>query len=67
MKELNRNKAVLAEQNRTGKWLSSQLGKSVATVSHWCSNTNQPDLQTLDRIAEVLNVDINSLICSKNK
>ena len=53
-KELNRLKVVLAEKKRTNKWLADQLGKNYSTVSKWCTNTSQPDLMTLDRIAELL-------------
>ena len=62
MANLNRIKVVLVEQQKTGKWLSEQLGKSTCTVSKWCSNTIQPDLATLDRIATLLNVDIRELL-----
>ena len=58
MANLNRIKVVLVEQQKTGKWLAEQLGKSTCTVSKWCSNSNQPDLATLDQIATLLNVDI---------
>ena len=64
---LNRIKVVLVEQNKTGKWLADELGKSACTVSKWCQNTIQPDLKTLDQIAELLQVDITELIVSKNK
>ena len=59
---LNRLKVVLVEQNKTGKWLAEQLGKSTCSVSKWCQNTVQPDLQTLDRIAKLLNVDVATLL-----
>lgn len=62
MKNLNRIKVVLVEQQKTGKWLAEQLGKSTCTVSKWCSNTIQPDLATLDKIATLLNVDRRELI-----
>lgn len=62
MANLNRLKAVLAEQNKTGKWLAEQLGKSNCTVSKWCQNTIQPDLQTIDKIAKLLNVDKRDLL-----
>ena len=62
MPNLNRLKAVLAEQQRTGKWLAEQIGKSNCSVSKWCSNSVQPDLQTLDTIAKVLKVDIKNLL-----
>ena len=53
-KDLNRLKVVLAEKKRTNKWLADQLGKNYSTVSKWCTNTSQPDLVTLDRIAQLL-------------
>ena len=49
MANLNRIKVVLVEQQKTGKWLAEQMGKSTCTVSKWCSNTNQPDLATWAR------------------
>lgn len=62
---LNRVKVVLAEKQRTSKWLAEQLGVTPATVSKWCTNTSQPDLQTLARIADLLNCDNRDLITSK--
>ena len=62
MANLNRIKVVLVEQQKTGRWLAEQLGKSTCTISKWCSNTIQPDLVTLDKIATLLNVDIRELI-----
>ena len=62
MANLNRIKVILVEKQKTGKWLSEQLGKSTCTVSKWCSNSIQPDLATLNKIAELLNVDVRDLI-----
>ncbi len=62
MAKINRLKVVLVEKERSGKWLADQLGKSTCTVSKWCSNTTQPDLQTLTRIAQLLNVDTRDLL-----
>ena len=62
MANLNRIKVILVEKQKTGKWLAEQLGKSTCTVSKWCSNTIQPDLATLNKIAELLNVDVRDLI-----
>lgn len=62
---INRLKVVLVEQNRTGKWLAEQLGKNEATVSRWCSNSSQPSLEMLVKIALILNVDPRELITSK--
>ena len=66
MANLNRLKVVLVEQEKTGKWLSEQLGESNCTVSKWCSNTVQPDLKTLNEIADVLKVDVKDLLVSNN-
>ena len=60
--DINRIKVVLVEQQKTGKWLAEQLGKSACTVSTWCSNSIQPDLATLDKIATLLDVDRRELI-----
>lgn len=62
MANLNRLKVVLAEKEKTGKWLAEQLGKSTCTVSKWCKNSVQPDLQTLERIAQLLNIDKRDLL-----
>lgn len=64
---LNRLKVVLVEQNKTGKWLAEQLGMSTCSVSKWCQNTVQPDLQTLDKISRLLDVDIKDLLISNKK
>ena len=59
---LNSLKAALAEQGKTNRWLSEQLGKSENTVSRWCANKVQPSIQQLNEIASVLDVDIRNLI-----
>ena len=60
-KDINRLKVVLAEKKRTNKWLAEQLGKDPATVSEWCTNTIQPNVETLVEIAKLLSVDIQDL------
>jgi len=67
MANLNRLKVVLVENGKTGKWLSEQLGKSNCTISKWCSNTVQPDLATLDKIAKLLDVDVKDLLNNTKK
>lgn len=64
MKDLNRLKIVLCEKKKTSKWLAAELDKNPTTISKWCTNTIQPDLPTLNRIAELLDVDIKDLIQS---
>lgn len=60
--DINRLKIVLAEEKKTNKWLAEQLGKDQGTISKWCTNTIQPNLETLIQIAKILNVDIKRLI-----
>ena len=67
MANLNRLKVVRTEQQRTGKWRAAQIRKSNCTVSKWCSNSVQPDLKTLNDIANVLDIDVKDLIVSSNK
>ena len=62
MKDLNRIKVVLVEKKVTGKWLAKQLGKSTCTISKWCTNTAQPDLQTLNQIASILGINMKDLL-----
>lgn len=65
IERINRLKIVLAEQNRKGKWLAEQLGKNEATISRisrWCSNSAQPSLEMLVKIASVLNVNTKDLL-----
>lgn len=61
-KNLNRIKVILAEKNLQNKWLAEQLGRDQATVSKWVTNSTQPSLDMLIKIAKVLNVDLNELV-----
>lgn len=61
-KNLNRIKVILAEKNLQNKWLAEQLGRDQATVSKWVTNSAQPSLDMLIKIAQCLEVDINELI-----
>ena len=63
-KDINRLKVVLAEKKRTNNWLAEQLGKDPGTVSKWCTNTMQPNLETLVEIAKILEVDTKDLLWS---
>lgn len=63
---LNRLKVVLCEKRRTSKWLAQQLGVNPTTVSKWCTNTTQPDLYTIAKIADLLQVDKRELLQSSN-
>ena len=60
--QFNRLKVVLAEEQKSNKWLAEQLGKDQATISKWVTNASQPDLKNLLRIAKALNVDVARLL-----
>lgn len=64
MERINRIKVVLAEKNKTSKWLADEIGRNVTTVSKWCTNTIQPDVDTFAKIAKLLDVDIRELFNS---
>ena len=61
---LNRLRVVLAEKEKTNRWLAEQLGKTEHTISRWCHNKSQPSVAQLNEIASVLDVDVRSLITS---
>ena len=67
MEDVNRIKLVLVEKKRTSKRLSEQMGGNPSTVSKWCTNTSQPDITSLLRIADLLEVDIKELIVREYK
>ena len=62
--KLNRIKTALVDNGKTNKWLAEQLGKDPVTVSKWCTNSSQPDLSTLKKAAELLDVDVKELLWS---
>jgi len=63
----NRIKVVLAEQNKTNKWLAERLGMNESTISRWCTNNTQPPVDTLSMVAKILNIDIRDLLSSTKK
>ena len=67
MEDINRIKVVLVEKKRTNKWLAEQMGVKPSTVSKWCTNSSQPDVASLLRIADLLEVDIKELIVREYK
>ena len=63
---MNRIKAILEQKGIKQTWLAEQLGKNPVTVSKWCTNTSQPDLQTLAKISDLLKVNIRELLAERN-
>ncbi len=64
---LNRLKIILVEKEKTSKWLSEQLDKGQVTISRWCTNEVQPSIQDLNKIAELLDIDVRELLVSNKE
>lgn len=62
VRQLNRIKTVLAEKGKSNLWLAEKLGRNAATVSRWCTNDNQPSIETLYQISVLLDVNIRELL-----
>ena len=60
----NRIKAVLAEKDKTGTWLSEKMDRNIGTVSRWMTNKVQPSVEQLYEIAHHLDVDVKDLLNS---
>ena len=67
MEDINRIKMVLFEKKKTARWLASEMGVTPSTVSKWCTNSSQPDLATILKIADLLEVDIRELFVREYK
>ncbi len=60
--DINRIKVVLVEKKKTNKWLCEQLNVNPSTVSKWCTNSSQPDIETLIKISKLLEVEVEDLL-----
>lgn len=67
MEDINRIKMVLFEKKKTARWLAGEMGVTPSTVSKWCTNSSQPDLATILKIANLLEVDIRELFVREYK
>lgn len=59
---MNRIKEVLKEQGRSQTWLAQKIGKSYIVVTNYCNNKSQPKIPTLQKMAEVMDVDVRDLL-----
>lgn len=66
-KELNRLKLLLVEKKKTGLWLAEQLGKDKTTISKWCTNSSQLDVECLIKISKLLNVELSDILIVDNE
>lgn len=60
--KLNRLKAVLLKKGISQTWLAKQLDMSFSMVNAYACNRIQPNLQTLQQFASILQVDLKDLI-----
>lgn len=60
--DINRIKVVLVEKKKTNKWLCEHLNVNPSTVSKWCTNSSQPDIETLIKISKLLEVEMDDLL-----
>jgi DNA-binding Xre family transcriptional regulator len=61
-RNINKIKVVLVDKRKTNKWLAEQLHVAPSTVSKWCTNAAQPPLETLVKIAKLLEVKVDDLL-----
>lgn len=62
---MNRIKEVLEEKGIKQTWLAGKLGKSYNMVNGYVQNRQQPRLEILYKIAEILQVSPKELIIEK--
>lgn len=67
MNAVNRLKVVLAEKNKTNRWLAEAIGKNENTISRWCSNKSQPSVDVVVKIAKALDIDVRELFNTTKK
>lgn len=66
--KFNRIKIVLAEKDKSAKWLADALGKDKSTISRWCTNDMQPAVETFYQIAKLLDIEVRELfVPTKNR
>ena len=59
---MNRIREVLTAQGRSQMWLSRQIARSYVVTTNYCNNKNQPSIQTLNKVADALKVDVRELL-----
>jgi putative transcriptional regulator len=59
---MNRIKEVLEEKGIKQVWLAEKLSKSYNMVNSYVQNRRQPSIEDLNRIAEILDVDVRNLL-----
>lgn len=63
-RQMNRIKEVLDEKGIKQTWLAEKLGKSYNMVNAYVQNRQQPRLEILYEIANILEIDVKDLLKS---
>lgn len=58
---------ILERKGVKQTWLAEQLGKSFNMVNSYVQNRSQPNLETLYKIASILDVEVKELLYSKDE
>ncbi len=64
---MNRIKEVLEDKGIKQTWLAERLGKSYNVVNGYVQNRQQPRLEVLYEIAEILNVEVKDLLIERKE
>lgn len=64
---MNRIKEVLEAKGIKQTWLAEKLGKSFNMVNGYVQNRHQPSLETLYKIADLLQVSAKDLLVENKK
>ena len=64
---MNRIKEALQERGIKQTWLAEKLGKSYNMVNSYAQNRQQPRLEVLMAIADILDIDVKELIVSNKE
>lgn len=59
-----RIKEIMAEKNITSVWLANNIGVTKATISNLINDKTMPSLETLEKIADALEVPMWELFAS---
>ncbi len=64
---MNRIKEVLEEKGIKQRWLAEKLGKSYNMLNAYVQNRQQPRIEVLYKIAEILDVEAKELLVDNEK
>ena len=64
---MNRIKEIINQRGIKQTWLAEQLGKSYNTVNAYTQNRKQPSVETLYKLATILDVEVKDLLYTKGE